>query len=192
MLAGPFDRRKRLRRCVACSSSHLKCSGGFPCQRCIARGLACKIPSRDLAITIERRKDSCIAPRTRHSTRPSARPSPAYFHDATWMYVLAFLRNFLPRNSFTGRLSSPCQSICGYLTAECGPADIVCAIGALQVANSGRPADRDLLSYALRYYNASVISLRSWIAEGGRGNLLQLTWSTLLLGVFEDKVGLGI
>ncbi|CAK7264365.1 hypothetical protein SEPCBS119000_000962 [Sporothrix epigloea] len=44
MQLGPFDGRKKRSRCVACASSHLKCSGQVPCSTCTRRSVACTYP----------------------------------------------------------------------------------------------------------------------------------------------------
>ncbi|CAK7262586.1 hypothetical protein SEPCBS57363_000142 [Sporothrix epigloea] len=51
MQLGPFDGRKKRSRCVACASSHLKCSGQVPCSTCTRRSVSCSYPPPRRAAT---------------------------------------------------------------------------------------------------------------------------------------------
>ncbi|CAK7235518.1 hypothetical protein SBRCBS47491_009321 [Sporothrix bragantina] len=45
MQLGPYDGRKKRSRCVACATSHLKCSGQQPCSACARRSVSCTYPT---------------------------------------------------------------------------------------------------------------------------------------------------
>jgi hypothetical protein len=107
--------------------------------------------------------------------------------DAETVYVLAFFKDFLPRNNFTGRMSSPWLSIQGHLSSHKSLVSIVCAIGALQSAKIHRSTERHLVSDALRCYTTAITTLRNQIARTKNCDLLQLSWSTFLLGLFEVR-----
>lgn len=56
------SRARASRACIACAESKLKCEGGEPCQRCQARGTACryKSPAKRLSTATARRDDGPI------------------------------------------------------------------------------------------------------------------------------------
>lgn len=111
--------------------------------------------------------------------------------DIQTVYTRRFFNEFLPRNSITGKRSSPVQLLGDQLSAADGPGRIVCAIGALQTAKSrSNPIHNSTLD-ALQQYESAVSSLRFRIEEAGYSDLVLLSWSTLLLGLFEVSFILG-
>ena len=205
MVAGPLDHRRRRQRCVACSSSHLKvscsasrnlvtltrciqCSGEIPCENCVRRQSECKLPARDLTIKLD-------GDQTHHSgnvgivtRKGSLNQSPSL--DKQTLYIVAFFAAFLPRNSFTGRLLSYNLTVQDHLASQESLSNVVSAIGALHTANLGGSPEAQRVSDALRYYEAAVNALRVEIARVENQELLGLSWSTLLSGVFEVRLSL--
>lgn len=145
---------------------------------------------RDLSITLDAGK----TPTKDDSTRREVARTPPKLStvrpalDVETVYVLAFFNDFLPRNNFTGRSASPWLSIQSHLTSHAGVVSIVCAIGALQRAKNHQPAERHLVSDALRCYTTAITNLRHQIVTAKDGDLLRLSWSTFLLGLFEVRV----
>lgn len=141
---------------------------------------------RDLSITLDlstNRSELSKGIVSKAQNSPSRSPS----LDAETTYVLAFFKDFLPRNNFTGRLSSPWLSIQGHLGSHESLVSIVCAIGALQSARTHQSTKRELVSDALRCYTTAITTLRNQIARAEDCDLLHLSWSTFLLGLFEVR-----
>lgn len=139
---------------------------------------------RDLSITLNVEKNLC------RNQRDIARKAPKLSTlqpslDVETVYVLAFFKEFLPQNNFTGRSTSPWLSIQTHLSSHVEISSVVCAIGALQRAKNRQNPERHLVSEALRCYTAAITNLRTQIINAKTCDLLRLSWSTFLLGLFE-------
>ncbi|KAG6009199.1 hypothetical protein E4U21_003052 [Claviceps maximensis] len=127
MPVGPFDARTKRSRCIACSASHLKCSGDVPCENCSRRRIACSFAARDPTkrlILVERGKQKTVAnwsltatsssssssssscsspfPLTVRNSKPTISRLPQNPIDEISRY-LSFFDLFAKTNSFTGR-----------------------------------------------------------------------------------------
>ena len=153
-VVGPFDRRRHLLRCIPCASSHLKagethilttsrtdlqslqCSGGKPCANCLRRQKHCELPTRDLAIKIDRQTPSHLLEVCNGFRIFPLSQNPPF--DKQTCYVAGFFKSFLAKNSFTGRRPSYCLGMQGSLASLDSLLNIVSAIGALQNPGVGQ------------------------------------------------------
>ncbi|KAI6269341.1 hypothetical protein MCOR28_007782 [Pyricularia oryzae] len=202
MFLGPFDRRKRRHRCVACTKSHLKCSGNFPCTACVKRGYPCQygVVVQERAILVDRGKHSTIGTYrgVGQSLVPDTLVAKPLGADQTTFYLSCF-DAFLQKNKFTG-LVSPREDIAELVKRgdpESHLRDAVLCLGAMQALTlPAASRSKEIRQFALQSYAKSISRLRDALANtvDDAESRVGILWSTLLLGLFElmnDSTGNG-
>ncbi|KAK3897059.1 hypothetical protein C8A05DRAFT_20098 [Staphylotrichum tortipilum] len=203
MFTGPFDRRKRRHRCVACSKSHLKCSGDSPCTACVKRNYPCQygfVMLQERTILVDRGKHSTMntCSVVRQSFVPDTRVAKPLNADPT-VFCLSCYDVFLQKNKFTG-LASPRNDIADLVKRgdpESYLRDAVLCLGAMQASTlAAASRSNRIRRFGLESYAKSISGLRHALVnmvddEESRARIL---WTTLLLGLFElmnDSTGDG-
>ncbi|KAM6520181.1 hypothetical protein FALCPG4_013734 [Fusarium falciforme] len=203
MPLGPFDRRKKRSRCLACSASHLKCSGTFPCSNCQRRQIACdfspvlnkvariKIDHGNHATAVGLVKSDC-----RHAPQLVITPRA----DRT-SYFFRYFDTFLLRNKFTQKNIFPTDIVELIQRSSSGEylRDAVLSLGAMQATKSRLAEGIDSTAsyrFAVSHYSKSVAGLRTALNQfASLPNLRHsILWTTHLLGLFElmsDTTGQG-
>lgn len=169
--------------CVTMTHIGAQCSGKIPCDNCTRRGKNCCPPTQDTAIKVrdgQREKENSAAqlPMPCPLIRPLA-------IDTQSLYVIEFFDKFLDRNSFTGRPGSSCSTFHSILEDNLSLSNVASAIGALQVSRLRSAGSAQCTRDALVNYRNAVTALQSEIECVGRCDIVGLSWSTLLLGLFE-------
>ncbi|KAL7944915.1 fungal-specific transcription factor domain-containing protein [Trichoderma barbatum] len=215
MFIGPFDRRKKRSRCLACSTSHLKCTGQAPCSNCERRRIACVFASTQKdntrVILVDRGKQKTPATfeattRERRKQTPSTSPGPSVASLSRLfdnkLSFLCYFDVFAARNNFTGKerlLVDEVKQLSG-LHSSSYLMDAMLSLGAIQAVKldaSDVPPRKECLATALEYYSKSITGLRDTIncAKKGDDRLHDtVLWTTLFLGLFElinDETGDG-
>ncbi|UPK94835.1 hypothetical protein LCI18_005770 [Fusarium solani-melongenae] len=203
MPLGPFDRRKKRSRCLACSASHLKCSGTFPCSNCQRRQIVCdfspvlnkvariKIDHGNHATAVGLVKSDC-----RHA--PQLVITPRVDRAS---YFFRYFDTFLLRNKFTQKNIFPTDIVELIQRSSSGEylRDAVLSLGAMQ-ATKTRSAEgidsTESYRFAVNHYSKSVAGLRTALNQfASLPNLRHsILWTTHLLGLFElmsDTTGQG-
>lgn len=209
---GPYDGRKKRSRCLACATSHIKCSGQTPCAACTRRSVDCRYPpsraASDGPVIVE--SSYSHSHYSRKKIEPVQRHLPA---DPTAFYLYHFYV-FVQRNDFTGKAAAVVQTDLqhlGRLGTGTFLRDAMLAIGSMQAAttmqghvaldteslkSSTPPPDEStrLRRIALEYYARAVSSLSSALAENANSADPSSTsedtrdtilWTTLFLGFYE-------
>ncbi|KAI8715964.1 Zn(2)-C6 fungal-type domain-containing protein [Fusarium sp. LHS14.1] len=204
MPLGPFDRRKKRSRCLACSASHLKCSGTLPCSNCQRRQIICdfspvlnkvariKIDHGNHATAVGLVNSYCRHAPPKLVITPRA--------DKT-SYFFRYFDTFLLRNKFTQKNMYPTDIVELIQRSSSGEylRDAVLSVGAMQATKS-RSAEsidsQESYRFAVSHYSKSVAGLRSALNQfASLPNLRHsILWTTHLLGLFElmsDTTGQG-
>ncbi|KAK2729524.1 C6 finger domain-containing protein [Colletotrichum kahawae] len=193
MSLGPFDRRTRRSRCVACATSHSKCSGLSPCTRCQKRVIECFFPAspseaKGAVIKLERGKIH-----TPKDFRPPVAMHPQKpIPDITTGYLFYF-DMFVRRNSFTGKEPSFISDVQRLMKSSSDlvshPSrsllDAMLALGAMQAHSLGAMIHHNNLGFALRSYQQSLHELRNAVLNFSPAQRESIAWSTFFLGLFE-------
>ncbi|RSM07307.1 hypothetical protein CDV31_008672 [Fusarium ambrosium] len=203
MPLGPFDRRKKRSRCLACSASHLKCSGTLPCSNCHRRQIICDF-SPVLNKVARIRIDHGNHATTVGLAKPDSRYVPQFViaprADKT-SYFFRYFDTFLLRNKFTQRNIFPTDIVELIQRSSSGEylRDAVLSLGAIQ-ATKTRLAEgidsNESYRFAVNHYSKSVAGLRTALDQfANLPNLRHsILWTTHLLGLFElmsDTTGQG-
>ncbi|KAE9579728.1 hypothetical protein CGMCC3_g4127 [Colletotrichum fructicola] len=180
-------------RCVACATSHSKCSGLSPCTRCEKRGLECLFAAsppeaKGAVIRLER-----VRIHTPKDFRPPAAMRPQKpIPDVTTGYLFYF-DMFVRANNFTGREPSFISDVQRLTksSADLVPHasrslfDAMLALGAMQAHSLGAMAHNNNLGFALRSYQQSLFELRNAVSNFSPTRRDSIAWSTFFLGLFE-------
>jgi len=185
MSLGPFDRRKNQSRCLRCTRSHLRCSGGCPCSNCTRRGSDCTwAPISTAAIEVGRGFHSTTKGQELVKLAAGAvvLPKTPSLNDQT-RYIASFFETFLQRNSFTGK--PPCLDVQSQLHSCSVLQHTVLAVGALHDCTTGSQRRIQGTAHALRSYKDAIGSLKSQLAQATTENWPAILWCTFFLGIFE-------
>ncbi|KAH7259534.1 uncharacterized protein BKA55DRAFT_562715 [Fusarium redolens] len=204
MPVGPFDRRKKRSRCLACAASHLKCSGSVPCSNCLRRRVECAFEKQKAKQIWINQDESGKKMVTRVSAGTCKSQSPRLDMNPTGdqiYYLSHYFDTFSRRNNcnpktdiFTDVISLMKDQALGTFLH-----DAVLSLGAMQAvklnASEGIESSKTY-NLAVHHYSKSVFGLRQALEKfdqepSARHRIL---WTTHLLGLFElmtDATGEG-
>ncbi|KAK4086070.1 transcriptional regulator family: Fungal Specific TF [Purpureocillium lilacinum] len=193
---GPLDARRRRSRCEGCARSHVKCSGGHPCSRCLKRRTACSYPdAQDTASP-----KHFILVNASGTPRPRSAASPAVPLADERLRLVGAFDLFARRNSFTGKTATcgdEVRALAGLHAGESGHLwEAMMALGAVYEARLGGEAAlrKSRMVTALGHYARAISGLRTAIDKGMSGRRrgkspapeqTSILWTTLFLGLFE-------
>ncbi|KAF4975554.1 hypothetical protein FZEAL_7669 [Fusarium zealandicum] len=210
MPLGPFDRRKKRSRCVACSASHLKCSGTLPCSSCQRKHIICEFspaPSKTFCIKIDNGTPTSksiglpgsIKPaKTNHEYQTQLVKNPQ--NDKSF-YFYSYFNTFLSKNKFNQQsmFFSDVGELMQHSASGAYLRDAVLSLGAMQGTKLGSLEGVSLAEsckFAFYHYSKSVMGLRRALDQFAKHRNLRhsILWTTHLLGLFElmgDATGQG-
>ncbi|PWI65616.1 hypothetical protein PCL_06821 [Purpureocillium lilacinum] len=193
---GPLDARRKRSRCEGCARSHVKCSGGHPCSRCLKRRTACSYPdAQDTASP-----KHFILVNASGTPRPRSAASPAVPLADERLRLVGAFDLFARRNSFTGKTATcgdEVRALAGLHAGESGHLwEAMMALGAVYEARLGGEAAlrKSRMVTALGHYARAISGLRTAIDKGMSGRRrgkspapeqTSILWTTLFLGLFE-------
>ncbi|RKL39834.1 hypothetical protein BFJ72_g6561 [Fusarium proliferatum] len=204
MPVGPFDRRKKRSRCLACAASHLKCSGNVPCSNCVRRRVECafeKQKPKQIWINQGESGKKTVA-RVPAATCKNQSPRLDINPTGDQIYYLShYFDTFLRRNSCNPK-TEIFTDVIGLMKDQGSGTflhDAVLSLGAMQAVklNASEGVDPSkTYNLAVHHYSKSVFGLRNALEKfdqepSARHRIL---WTTHLLGLFElmtDATGEG-
>ncbi|KAF5554064.1 hypothetical protein FNAPI_6536, partial [Fusarium napiforme] len=203
MPVGPFDRRKKRSRCLACAASHLKCSGSVPCSNCVRRRVDCafeKQKAKQIWINQDESGKKTVARVSAGACKSQPRLVTIATGDQIY-YLSHYFDTFLRRNNCNPKVDIFTDVVGFMKDQESGTFlhDAVLSLGAMQAVklNASEGVDPSkTYSLAVHYYSKSVLGLRNALEKfdqepSARHRIL---WTTHLLGLFElmtDSTGEG-
>ncbi|KAL5364825.1 hypothetical protein BJX96DRAFT_188096 [Aspergillus floccosus] len=179
---GPYDQRKKVRRCENCASRKVKCVGDIPCQLCIRTGKPCQRqssePSQAVFVLYEEKKSGMLLPKQMTT-------------DAKTVYVDYFV-TFLRRNQFAHCANALVEDLLPLVNTSPLLSSIISAIGALDASRHGTRASYANVEtprfLAFESYSSSIRSLSIALLDPMVSQRDDVLWATFFLGLFELMV----
>ncbi|KAJ0420114.1 hypothetical protein BJY00DRAFT_143186 [Aspergillus carlsbadensis] len=178
---GPLDKRRKVKRCLACAHRRIKCEGGIPCRYCARKATPC-VPQQQVdgkVVFVQQRQPS---------KRETACLTNVVKRDQSTQYLNAFV-SFIQQNAFTANLSVIILDLLPLIPTSPVLRHAAMAVGALHAKRNSverEPIGRKSSPLAaINSYHLSMVALQACLGDDDVMQRDDVLWATFFLGLFE-------